>query len=64
MIVVMDNLNAVQPGESASLSARGSLTQAVPTPPPPPELLGARAHRQDVPRLGRGGSFRQRRSPT
>ena len=36
MIVVMDNLNAVKPGESASLYfARGALTQAVPTPPPP-----------------------------
>jgi enterochelin esterase family protein len=37
MIVVMDNLNAVKPGESAALYfARGALTQAVPTPPPPP----------------------------
>src|SRR4029450_2981793 len=36
MIVVMDNLNAVKPGESAALySARGALTQAVPEPPPP-----------------------------
>ena len=37
MIVVMDNLNAVKPGESAALYfARGSLTQAVPQPPPAP----------------------------
>ena len=35
MIIVMDNLNAVKPGESAALYfARGNLTQAVPTPPP------------------------------
>ena len=35
MIIVMDNLNAVKPGESAALYfARGSLTQAVPQPPP------------------------------
>ena len=37
MIVVMDNLNAVKPGESAALYfARGALTQAVPQPPQPP----------------------------
>jgi enterochelin esterase family protein len=37
MIIVMDNLNAVKPGESAALYfARGALTQAVPTPPLPP----------------------------
>jgi enterochelin esterase family protein len=37
MIIVMDNLNAVKPGESASLYfARGALTQAVPQPPQPP----------------------------
>jgi enterochelin esterase-like enzyme len=37
MIIVMDNLNAVRPGESASLYfARGAITQAVPEPPPPP----------------------------
>jgi enterochelin esterase family protein len=36
MIVVMDNLNAVKPGESASLYfARGAMTQAVPQPPAP-----------------------------
>ncbi len=34
MIIVMDNLNAVRPGESAALyAARGVLTQAVPEPP-------------------------------
>ena len=37
MIIVMDNLNAVKPGESAALYfARGSITQAVPQPPPAP----------------------------
>ena len=37
MIIVMENLNAVKPGESAALYfARGVLTQAVPEPPPPP----------------------------
>lgn len=37
MIVVMDNLNAVKPGESAALyHARGVLTQGVPEPPPTP----------------------------
>jgi enterochelin esterase-like enzyme len=36
MIIVMDNLNAVKPGESAALyHARSVLTQAVPAPPPP-----------------------------
>jgi enterochelin esterase family protein len=37
MIVVMENLNAVKPGESAALYfARSVLTQAVPEPPPAP----------------------------
>jgi enterochelin esterase family protein len=37
MIIVMDNLNAVKPGESAALYyARGVLTQPVPQPPPAP----------------------------
>jgi enterochelin esterase family protein len=37
MIIVMDNLNAVKPGDSAAIYfARGSLTQAVPQPPPAP----------------------------
>jgi enterochelin esterase-like enzyme len=36
MLIVMDNLNAVRPGESASLYfARGAITQAVPEPPQP-----------------------------
>jgi enterochelin esterase-like enzyme len=36
MIIVMDNLNAVKPGDSAALYfARGAITQAVPEPPPP-----------------------------
>ena len=43
--VIMDNLNAVKPGESAALYfARGSLTQAVPQPPPAPDAApGGRA---------------------
>jgi enterochelin esterase-like enzyme len=42
MVIVMDNLNAVKPGESAALyHARGVVTQAVPTPPPPPQPAGA-----------------------
>jgi enterochelin esterase family protein len=50
MIIVMDNLNAVRPGESAALYfARGGLTQ-VPAPPPPD---GATAGRAGGP--GRGG---------
>jgi enterochelin esterase family protein len=37
MIIVMDNLNAVKPGESAALYyARGALTQAVAAPPAAP----------------------------
>jgi enterochelin esterase-like enzyme len=37
MIIVMDNLNAARPGESAAVYfARGSLTQAVVEPPPAP----------------------------
>jgi enterochelin esterase-like enzyme len=41
MIIVMDNLNAVKPGESAALYyARGVVTQAVPTPPTPPQPAG------------------------
>ena len=36
MLIVMDNLNAVRPGESAALyAARGTLTQMVVQPPPP-----------------------------
>jgi len=41
-IIVMDNLNAVKPGESAALyGARGAITQAVPEPPPPAAAPGA-----------------------
>jgi enterochelin esterase-like enzyme len=37
MLIVMDNLNAVKPGDSAALYfARGVITQAVPEPPPQP----------------------------
>jgi enterochelin esterase family protein len=43
MIIVMDNLNAVKPGEDGSLyNAPGVLTQAVPKPPPPPGVPPAR----------------------
>jgi enterochelin esterase-like enzyme len=50
MLIVMDNLNAVKPGESASLYfARGNLTQAVPQPPPAPAPAGRAAG------PGRGG---------
>ena len=54
MIIVMDNLNAVKPGESAALYfARGSLTQAVPQPPPAPGAPPA--GRGAGPGPGRGG---------
>ena len=58
MVIVMDNLNAVRPGESAALyAARGTLTQAVVEPPPAP---GAPARsggpgRAGGPAPGRGG---------
>lgn len=52
MVIVMDNLNAVRPGESATLyHARGNLTQAVVEPPPP--AGAAPAGRAGGP--GRGG---------
>jgi enterochelin esterase-like enzyme len=58
MIVVMDNLNAVKPGESAALyAARGPMTQAVPEPPQPPGAppagMGGRGAAG-----GRGGAMR------
>jgi enterochelin esterase-like enzyme len=38
MIIVMDNLNAVKPGESATIyAARGMVPAPAPAPPPPPE---------------------------
>jgi enterochelin esterase-like enzyme len=53
MIIVMDNLNAVKPGESAALYfARGPITQAVPEPPPAPGT--APAGRAAGPGRGRG----------
>jgi enterochelin esterase family protein len=53
MIIVMDNLNAVKPGESAALYfARGALTQAVPEPPQPPGTVPA--GRAAGPGRGRG----------
>jgi enterochelin esterase-like enzyme len=59
MIIVMDNLNAVKPGESAQLyAARGAITQAVPQPPPPPPpAAGAGAP------AGRGGAAPGRGGP-
>ena len=50
MLIVMDNLNAVKPGEDGTLyNARGVLTQAVPQPQPP--MSGA----PGVPGAGPGG---------
>jgi len=55
MIIVMDNLNAVKPGESAALYfARGAITQAVPQPPPPPQTPPASAPARAA-GPGRGG---------
>ena len=58
MLIVMDNLNAVRPGESAALyAARGTLTQAVVEPPPPagaPARAGGPG-RAAGPAPGRGG---------
>jgi enterochelin esterase-like enzyme len=52
-IIVMDNLNAVKPGESAALyGARGALTQAIYEPPPPPPAPGSAPPAQ--PAGGRG----------
>jgi enterochelin esterase family protein len=43
MLIVMDNLNAVKPGEDGTIyNARGPITQAVPQPPPPPGTAPAR----------------------
>jgi enterochelin esterase-like enzyme len=54
MVIVMDNLNAVKPGESAALYfARGSIAQAVPEPPPAPGAPPA--GRGAGPGPGRGG---------
>src|SRR5678816_286995 len=57
MLIVMDNLNAVRPGESAALyAARGSLTQAVvqPTPPPAAPARTGGPGRGAAPAPGRG----------
>jgi len=58
MLIVMDNLNAVRPGESAALyAARGALTQAVVQPPQPagaPARAGGPG-RGAAPAPGRGG---------
>jgi len=51
MLIVMDNLNAVKPGEDGTIyNARGVLTQAVPQPQPP--MGGA----PGVPGAGPGGA--------
>jgi len=43
MLIVMDNLNAVKPGEDGTIyNARSVTTQAVPQPPPPPGTPPAR----------------------
>jgi enterochelin esterase-like enzyme len=58
MIIVMDNLNAVRPGESAALyGARGSLTQAVAEAPQPPgpAPAGRAAGGGPIGGAGRGG---------
>jgi enterochelin esterase family protein len=58
MLIVMDNLNAVRPGESAALyGARGTLTQAVVQPPQPAGATarGAGPGRAAVAATGRAG---------
>ena len=51
MLIVMDNLNAVKPGESAALYfARGAITQAVPEPPQPAGGDAGRARSRAWPR--------------
>ena len=51
MIIVMDNLNAVRPGESAALyAARGVITQAVPPPPQPSGAVPQPAAAREVDR--------------
>ena len=53
MLIVMDNLNAVKPGEDGSIyNARSVLTQAVPQPPP------AQGAAPAVPGAGTGGGQR------
>ena len=62
MIIVMDNLNAVKPGESAALyAARGTVTQAVPAPPPAPGA--AAAGRAAAPAAAAPARWRARSSP-
>ncbi|MFP5206930.1 MAG: alpha/beta hydrolase-fold protein [Acidobacteriota bacterium] len=64
MLIVMDNLNAVKPGESAALYyARGVITQAAPQPQPPmggaPGMPGAGPGRAPAgaARMPRPGGF-------
>ena len=63
MIIVMDNLNAAKPGESAAIYfARGSLTQAIVEPPPAARCRpGRRAVHQAA---AAGGRWSVRLSPT
>ena len=66
MIIVMDNLNAVKPGESAALyAARGTLTQAVAEPPQPPARrhVPAAPAAPLVPRRDGGGPLASECSP-
>jgi enterochelin esterase-like enzyme len=56
MLIVMDNLNAVRPGESATLyAARGTLTQAVVEPQPPAAAPARGAGPGRAGGAGRGG---------
>jgi enterochelin esterase-like enzyme len=56
MLIVMDNLNAVRPGESAALyAARGTLTQAVVQPVPAAPARAGGPGRAGGPAPGRGG---------
>ena len=56
MIVVMDNLNAVKPGESAAIfAARGMVPAPAPAPPVPTAPGAAAPGRGAAPPAGRGG---------
>jgi enterochelin esterase-like enzyme len=58
MIIVMDNLNAVKPGESATIfAARGMVPVPAPAPPPPPDP-NAQAGRGPTGGRGPGGLAR------
>jgi len=61
MIIVMDNLNAVKPGESATIfAARGMVPMPAAAPPPPPDPASAQPGRGAAPGRGapgRGGGL-------